>query len=191
MNGRGASWEPPRLHWSSRALPARDQDQLSDGLKSTDLVSVGRAGRALPATTSLGAHRRSRCVLPPRMCANACSQATLLLVSWQADRCRKNAGRVHVRNELFHQGAQVLVSLLSALSHLPMKHGPFQHLALWPSVAVPALSPTILCAGMLLGSSAASAMMGCVVVDVQTVVVYASAAAIGLEMAFARVHSNG
>ena len=43
MNGRGGSWEPPRLHWSSRALLARDQDQLSDGLKSTDLVSVGGA----------------------------------------------------------------------------------------------------------------------------------------------------
>ena len=119
------------------------------------------------------------------MCANACSQATLLLVSWQADRSGKNAGRVDVRNELFHQGAQEPASHLSALLHNPMKHEPFQHLAPCTVPAVPALSPAILCAGMLVGSSATSPIVDCVVVDVETAVYAASVDAFALESALA------
>ena len=41
---------------------------------------------------------------------------------------------------------------------------------MWPFVAVPALSPTIMCSHMLAGASATSSTIGSVVEDVETVV---------------------
>ena len=102
-------------------------------------------------------------------------------------RCGKNAGRVDVGDGLLHQGVQLPVPLLSALSHRPMKHGPSQCLAHWAFLTVPALSPAILCAGMLVSSSATSAIVGCVAVDFKTVVHVASAATFALETVLARL----
>ena len=62
---------------------------------------------------------------------------------------------------------------------------PFQHLAPCTVPAVPALSPAILCAGMLVGSSATSPIVGCVVVDVETAVYAAFIDAFALESALA------
>ena len=54
---------------------------------------------------------------------------------------------------------------------------------MWPFVAVPALSPTIMCSHMLAGASAASTTMGSVVEDVKTVTGASTGAALPLEMA--------
>ena len=104
------------------------------------LASVGGA----TAVTSSRLSSYSQVCLATAQALTSFSRATLSHVPWQVDRSGKNAGRVDVRNELFHQGAQVPASLPSALTHLPMKHGPFQHLAPWPSAAVPVLSSTTL-----------------------------------------------
>ena len=58
-------------------------------------------------------------------------------------------------------------------------------------MVVPALSPTTLCVHMLVGLPAASATMGCVMEDVETVAGGASAAAIALEMVLVRARSYG
>ena len=146
-----------------------------------ELASMGRA----TAATSSRLSSYSQVCLATAQALTSFSRATLLLVPWQAVRSDKNAGRVDVRNELFHQGAQVLDALLSALSHLPMKHGQFQRLAPWPFPAVPAPSSTILCSNMLAGGSAASSTMGSVVEHVETVIEASSIAALALELAIA------
>ena len=71
-----------------------------------------------------------------------------------------------------------------------MKHGPFQHLAPWPSAAVPVLSSTTLCAHMFVGASAASTSIGCVVANVKAVFGAASAAAVPHETACRRPHKK-
>ena len=55
---------------------------------------------------------------------------------------------------------------------------------MWPFVAVPALSPTIMCSHMLAGASAASSMTGSVIEDVETVIGASSVAAFALDMTF-------
>ena len=112
-------------------------------------------------------------------------------MSWQADRRDKNAGRVNVGNVLLQQGALSPAPQLCVRTHQPTERGPFQRLAPGPFPAVPALSPTILRAHMFVGLPAASAMMGCVVEDVNTVAGGASAASLALEMVFDRVRPSG
>ena len=109
----------------------------------------------------------------------------------QADRRDKIAGRVVVGKALLQQGTLSLAPNFCVRIHKPTEHGPFQRLAPWPFPAVPALSPTILRAHMFVGLPAASAMMGCVVEDVNTVAGGASAASLALEMVFDRVRPSG
>ena len=107
----------------------------------------------------------------------------------QADRRDRIAGRVDVGNALLQQGALSPALHLCVRIHQPTEHGPFQHLAPWPSVVVPALSPTILRAHMLVGAVNASNAIGCVVDNVKAVVGAASAAVVPLENALA-VHAS-
>ena len=121
----------------------------------------------------------------------SCSRATYSHVPRQADRRDRIAGRVDVGNALLQQGALSPALHLCVRIHQPTEHGPFQHLAPWPSVVVPALSPTTLCVHMLVGLPAASATMGCVMEDDETVAGGASAAAIALEMVLVRARPYG
>ena len=161
-----------------------DPHLLAAGVTGIGLAGMGRA----TAATSSRHSSYSQVCLATAQALTSFSRATLSHVPWQVDRSGKNAGRVDVRNELFHQGAQVPASLPSALTHLPMKHGPFQHLAPWPSAAVPVLSSTTLCAHMFVGASAASTSIGCVVGNVKAVFGAASAAAVPHETACRRPH---
>ena len=61
----------------------------------------------------------------------------------------------------------------------------------WAFLAVPALSPTILCSTMLAGASAASSTIGSVVEDVEMAVGASSGAALALEVTIASACCDG
>ena len=115
---------------------------------------------------------------------------------WQADRRDKIAGRVGVGDAFVQQGAQMPASLLSALTHQPMRvmrHGAFQRLDALTFAGMPVLSPTMLCLFLHIGASSASAITSDVLEDVATVdrssaALAASAAAFALDMAPPRAH---
>lgn len=134
---------------------------------------------------------------PPHQCSWT-EKASVLLTNMIVSACvmcrdrlkrqKRGAGR-RSRNELLLQGAHVPTSILSALFPLPMKHSPFQCLATRHFSAVPAISLAIWCADMLnallVGSSATSTIVGCVVVDVEMAVYVASNSVFALESACA------
>ena len=104
---------------------------------------------------------------------------------WQAASCDKIAGRDGVRITLLLQGAQAPAPHLCVLTHQPTGHVPTAGSLGWAFLAVPALSPTILCSRMHAGASEASSTIGSVVEDVETVVGASSGAVFALDMSIA------
>ena len=85
-------------------------------------------------------------------------------------RSDKIAGRDDAGIALLQWGAQVPNHYLCALARPPIAHGTSQRTSVWPFLAMPALSLTMMCARMFAGASEAFSTIGSVVEDVETVV---------------------
>ena len=147
----------------SCALLACDRDALAAGPDDARLSSVAGA----TAATSSWISSSPQVVFASTHEPASFSQAPTLQISWQVNRSGTFAGRDRLRDRLNLQGAPTPGPVAFALTHPSSEHAPFPHLSPWPLPTVPVPSLTTLCPSMLVGAAAASAIVGCEVVDVK------------------------
>ena len=118
--------------------------------------------------------------------AGCSRQASFSRALWQAARRDKIAGRECAGIALLQWGAQVPNHYLCALAQNTHGHGRARAPAVWPFLAMPAFSLTIMCVRVRAGASEASSTIGSVVEDVETDLGASSVAAFALELTWPR-----